>query len=130
MLKKALTSSLLVLIYWALNAQSEFEKFYYPLIALDSSFDLMEYDMTYIIHFNFCSSNKYCGKKLIDYINRNKGKKILLLSDDVSNPLFCFLNENNFYYIAYIDTYFLQRNGIFSAYNIEIRKTKIVRKLL
>ena len=127
--KKLLISLCLLLPASTLRSQLKFDQFHDALIEIDSSLNVMAYDKTYIVHFNFCTSNKYCGKRLIDYINKNKNKKILLICDDATSTYIKFLDTKNIFRIAFVDTYAMQKKGIFSVYNIELTPKGRIKKL-
>jgi hypothetical protein len=111
------------------NGQNPFENYQAFFIGIDSTVNISNFDKTYIVHFNFCSSPKYCGDNLIRYIEKDKNKKILIICDDPKNKYLLKL-KNNFYRFVSVDFLLLDRHGLFSVYNIEITKKRKVRKLL
>lgn len=123
----------IIMTIWAntTKAQSTFEYYQKKIFLYDSLTNISDFDVAYIVHFNFCSSNKYCGKKLIKYLENIKKQKVILLCDDINNPLLESIRELPNFTIKYIDQDFLQKHGVFSVYNLEISsKHKKVKKLI
>ncbi len=124
-----LISSLILLNCNSLKSQSTFERYSALIAGIDSSIRISDYDKTFIVHFNFCTGTHYCGDNLIKYIEKNKNKKILIICDDPNNKYLHKL-KNNSYKLLFIDFMLLERDGLFSVYNIEMTKKRKFRKLI
>lgn len=124
-----ISNALMFIISYPGAAQGIFDRYQSFILGIDSSIDIGNYDKTYIVHFNYCTSPKYCGNNLINYIEKNKNKRILILCDDPKNNYLKKL-KNNSYHLFQVDFTQLDRNGLFSVYNIEINKKQKVKKLI
>lgn len=123
------SSAIMLIICYPGAAQGTFDRYQSFVFDVDSSIDIGNYDKTYIVHFNFCAAPKYCGRNLITYIEKNKGKQILILCDDPKNKYLQKL-KNNSYHLLQVDFLQMDRHGLFSVYNIEITKKRKVKKLI
>lgn len=114
---------------FCVKGQGLFEEYREFIMDADSSIDIKNYDKTYIIHFNFCTSPKYCGDNLVKHIERDKNKKILIVCDNPKNSYLLKL-KNNHYETLNIDFKKMEQGGLFSVYNMEIHKSKKIKKLI
>jgi len=113
------------------NAQTDdYEGFRNTILTrIDSTLDIAKYDEVFIVHFNFCSSTRYCGKNLIQYINTSKSKNILIIADDIKNEYLKGIKEDLPITLFSLEVIKMQKYGIFSVYNMQISKERKIKKL-
>lgn len=106
-----------------------YQYFEQTLPEIDSSIHLNTYNKAFVIHFNFCSSTKYCGQKMVDFIAKTKGDKILIICDNADAKILEPLRTQNRFELKQINQTILTQYGLFSVYNLYIypQKRKIVK---
>ncbi|HRK29320.1 MAG TPA: hypothetical protein PK239_18735 [Chitinophagales bacterium] len=114
-----------------LQAQQQltYRNFNQTLAALDSAIQLNQYSKAFIVHFNFCSSTKYCGENLINFMLRTKGDRILVVCENTDAKILAPLKTQSRFEFKAISNHTLTQYGLFSVYNILLnpRKKKIIK---
>ncbi len=123
------------LLFWGTSQSAwsqqniSYPYFEQTLPEIDSTIHLISYNKAFVIHFNFCSSTKYCGQKMVDFIAKTKGDKILIICDNADAKILEPLRTQNRFELKQINQTILTQYGLFSVYNLYIypQKRKIVK---
>ncbi|QQS31111.1 MAG: hypothetical protein IPM47_09415 [Sphingobacteriales bacterium] len=132
-----LNSVLPILMYWYLcspvyaQQNTNYSQFDKMLPIIDSTIFISNYDKVFIVHFNFCTSTKYCGQHLINYMLAAKGSRILVVCENTNAKILDPLKTSDRFEFKEISNLTLTQYGLFSVYNLLILPgKKKIKKLL
>jgi hypothetical protein len=87
--------------------------------------NLDDYTNVFIMHIGFCASTNYCNEKMVDYIVEKKSGRNLVIFDREDIKYKQLLLQIEGIELVYVDRQYLEKNAVFSVYNLHIKKKRV-----
>ncbi len=80
---------------------------------IQENVNLNNYDYIFLMHFDYCAPDSKCGDtlKIVEFIEKPKGKKMLLIDTQYNSIIPKYINTNNIE-VKFISREIMQRRGI------------------
>lgn len=110
---------------WAKSDKISYAQFREGFMSYKTPVNLDDYTHVFIMHIGFCASTNFCNEKMVEYIAEKKAGKSLVIFDMEDEEYRKLLLQIEGIELLYIDREFLEKNAIFSVYNLHIKKKRV-----
>ncbi len=114
------------LLSWSKSDKIPYSEFHKAFMSYKTPIDLNDYRNVFIMHIGFCSSTKYCNEKMVDYIAEKKSGRNLVIVDMEDSKYKQLLLQIEGIELMYVDRPYLEKNAVFSVYNLHIKKKRVI----
>ncbi len=110
---------------WSKHDKITYAEFHKAFMSYKTPIDLNDYRNVFIMHIGFCASTNYCNEKMVDYIAEKKSGRNLVIVDMEDIKYKQLLLQIEDIELVYVDRQYLEKNAVFSVYNLHIKKKRV-----
>lgn len=110
---------------WSKSDKIPYAEFHKAFMSYKTPIDLNDYRNVFIMHIGFCASTNYCNEKMVDYIAEKKSGRNLVIVDMEDIKYKQLLLQIEGIELMYVDRPYLEKNAVFSVYNLHIKKKRV-----
>lgn len=110
---------------WTKTDKISYAQFRDACLTYETPINLNDYSTIFVMHIGYCASTNFCNEKMVEYIDEKKAGKTLVIFDMEDEEYKNMLLQIEGIELLYIDRNYLEKNAIFSVYNLHIKKKKV-----